>query len=165
MHFGVRLTASLPPYADGNGFLVREEDVDKYVSLESLKDAIVICQSGSIQESMFNEQVGKDGCKELKLVSSTTDGYLAVKEGKADVCISNISSADLYAEANGGVATTEYRFVIDPNMNGAVIAMPPEGSEALCEVVNEVIAELTAAGKIAEWEEYYEAYAKELGIE
>ena len=94
-----------------------------------------------------------------------TDGYLAVAEGKADVCITAISAADLYAEANGGLATPDFLLEIDPNMNGTVVAMPKEGSDALCEVVNEVIAELNAAGKIAEWEEYYKAYAKELGIE
>ena len=150
---------------EGYGYLVREEDVDKYTSIESVKDAVVITQSGSVQESMFNEQIGKDGCKEFKLVSSMTDGYLAVAEGKADVCITAISAADLYAEANGGLATPDFLLEIDPNMNGTVVAMPKEGSDALCEVVNEVIAELNAAGKIAEWEEYYKAYAKELGIE
>ena len=94
-----------------------------------------------------------------------TDGYLAVAEGKADVCITALSAADLYAEANGGLATPDFKLEIDPNMNGTVVAMPKEGSDALCEVVNEVIAELNAAGKIAEWETYYKAYAKELGIE
>ena len=150
---------------EGYGYLVREEDVDKYTSIESVKDAVVITQSGSVQESMFNDQIGKDNCKEFKLVSSMTDGYLAVAEGKADVCITALSAADLYAEANGGLATPDFQLEIDPNMNGTVVAMPKEGSDALCEVVNEVIAELNAAGKIAEWEEYYKAYAKELGIE
>ncbi len=150
---------------EGYGYLVREEDVDKYTSIESVKDAVVITQSGSVQESMFNDQIGKDNCKEFKLVSSMTDGYLAVAEGKADVCITALSAADLYAEANGGLATPEFKLEIDPNMNGTVVAMPKEGSDALCEVVNEVIAELNAEGKIAEWETYYKAYAKELGIE
>lgn len=150
---------------EGYGYLVREEDVDKYTSIESVKDAVVITQSGSVQESMFNDQIGKENCKEFKLVSSMTDGYLAVAEGKADVCITALSAADLYAEANGGLATPEFKLEIDPNMNGTVVAMPKEGSDALCEVVNEVIAELNAEGKIAEWETYYKAYAKELGIE
>ena len=150
---------------EGYGYLVREEDADKYTSIESVKDAVVITQSGSVQESMFNEQIGKENCKEFKLVSSMTDGYLAVAEGKADVCITALSAADLYAEANGGLATPDFKLEIDPNMNGTVVAMPKEGSDALCEVVNEVIAELNAAGKIAEWETYYKAYAKELGIE
>ncbi|MBQ8851289.1 MAG: amino acid ABC transporter substrate-binding protein, partial [Oscillibacter sp.] len=103
--------------------------------------------------------------KEFKLVSSMTDGYLAVAEGKADVCICAIGSADLYAEANGGLDTPDFMLEVDPNMNGTVVAMPPQGSDSLCELVNEVIAELNEAGKIKAWEEEFEAYAKELGLE
>ena len=145
------------------GFLCRAEDVDKYTSVEDLKDAVVITQSGSVQEAIYNENVPE--CKEFKLVSAMTDGYLAVAEGKADVCVVSIASADLYAEANGGLATTSFRFDIDPNMNGEVIAAPPEGSDSLIELVNEVIAELNADGKIEDWYDEYSEYAAKLGIE
>ena len=150
---------------EGYGYLVREEDVDKYTSIESVKDAVVITQSGSVQESMFNDQIGKDNCKEFKLVSSMTDGYLAVAEGKADVCITALSAADLYAEANGGLATPDFQLEIDPNMNGTVAAAPPEGSDALMEVVNAVIADLNESGQIDAWYDEYAEYAKTLGIE
>ena len=131
------------PSSDGYGYLCRAEDVDKYTSIESVKDAVVITQSGSVQESLFNDQIGKDNVKEFKLVSSMTDGYLAVAEGKADVCITAISSADLYAEANGGLDTPDFLLEVDPNMNGTVVAMPKEGCDSLCEIVNQCIAELT----------------------
>lgn len=153
------------PSSDGYGFLVRAEDVDKYTSIESLKDAVVVTQSGSVQESLFNDQIGKKNVKELKLVSAMTDAYLAVSENKADVCITAISSANLYAEANGGLATPDFQLEVDPNMNGTVVAMPKEGSDSLCEIVNECIAELTAANQFEAWEEEYKAYAKQLGIE
>lgn len=153
------------PSSDGYGFLVRAEDVDKYTSIESLKDAVVVTQSGSVQESLFNDQIGKKNVKELKLVSAMTDAYLAVSENKADVCITAISSAKLYAEANGGLATPDFQLEVDPNMNGTVVAMPKEGSDSLCEIVNECIAELTAANQFEAWEEEYKAYAKQLGIE
>ena len=153
------------PSSDGYGFLVRAEDVDKYTSIESLKDAVVVTQSGSVQESLFNDQIGKNNVKELKLVSAMTDAYLAVSENKADVCITAISSANLYAEANGGLATPDFQLEVDPNMNGTVVAMPKEGSDSLCEIVNECIAELTAANQFEAWEEEYKAYAKQLGIE
>lgn len=151
--------------SDGYGFLCRAEDVEKYISIESLKEAVVITQSGSVQETLFNDQIKKNNVKELKLVSSMTDGYLAVAEGKADVCICSIGSADLYAEANGGLATPDFLLDVDPNMNGTVVAMPPQGSDSLCELVNEVIAELNDAGKIEAWEAEYKAYAKDLGLE
>ena len=147
----------------GYGFIVRSEDVGKYTDIDSLKDAVVITQSGSVQEALYNQYVN-GACKEFKLVANMTDGYLAVAEGKADVCICSTESAQLYAEANGGLAIPDFRFEVDPNMNGTVVAMPLKGSESLLEVVNEAIAELNAQGKIDQWNEEYTAYAAELGI-
>ena len=135
----------------GYGFLVRSSDADKYNSLESLKDAVVITQSGSVQE--------------FKLVANMTDGYLAVAEGKADVCICSTASADLYASANGGLVTTGFRFEVDPNMNGTCVAMPMEGTESLAEFVNQCIDELNAQGKIEAWYQEYTEKAAELGIQ
>lgn len=158
----MRLSNVYKPNSGGYGFLTRAEDVDKYTSVEDLKDAVVITQSGSVQESLYNQNV--KACKEFKLVANMTDGYLAVAEGKADVCICSTESAQLYAEANGGLAIPDFRFEVDPNMNGTVVAMPLKGSDSLLEVVNEAIAELNAQGKIDQWNEEYTAYAAQLGI-
>ena len=158
----MRLSNVYKPNSGGYGFLTRAEDVDKYNSVEDLKDAVVITQSGSVQEALYNQNV--KACKEFKLVANMTDGYLAVAEGKADVCICSTDSAQLYADANGGLAVPEFRFEVDPNMNGTVVAMPLKGSESLLEVVNEAIAELNAQGKIDQWNDEYTAYAAELGI-
>lgn len=158
----MRLSNVYKPNSGGYGFLTRTEDVDKYSSVEDLKDAVVITQSGSVQESLYNQNVKV--CKEFKLVANMTDGYLAVAEGKADVCICSTESAQLYAEANGGLAIPDFRFEVDPNMNGTVVAMPLKDSESLLEVVNEAIAELNAQGKIDQWNEEYTACAAQLGI-
>ena len=149
----------------GYGFLVREADKDKYTSIESLKDAVVVTQSGSVQEGLFNSDITTKGCKEFKRVSSMPDGYLAVKENKADVCIVDVNSANIYADTNGGLATTSFRFEIDPNMNGTVAALPKKGTDSLMEIVNQCIKELKDSGKIAQWETYYTDYAKQLGVE
>ena len=145
------------------GFLVREEDKDKYVDIESVKDAVIITQSGSIQESLYKKYVGE--CKEFKLVSTMPDAFLAVSENKADVCICAVSSADLYAEANGGICTNDFRFPLDLDTAGTRVGAPKEGSDSLIELVNETIDELAAEGKFYEWREYYTEYAKSLGIE
>ncbi len=149
---------------DGYGLLVREEDADTYTDLASLADAVVITQSGSVQEALYNQYIN-GACKEFKLVSSMTDAYLAVSENKADVCICSTESAELYAAANGGLAITAYRFEVDPNMNGVAVAMPMDGTEALCDYVNECIAELVASGNLEKWNEQYTAEAASLGIE
>lgn len=148
---------------EGYGFLCRAEDADKYTSIESLRDAVVITQSGSVQEGIYNDMVGE--CKEFKLVANMTDGYLAVAEGKADVCIVNRPSARLYAEANGGLAVPDFRFDTDKRLSSTVVACPKNGSESLMAVINEVIAELEAEGKFTEWNEQYSEYAKTLGID
>ncbi len=149
---------------DGYGFVVRTADVDKYTGVESLKDAVVVTQSGSVQEALYNQYVN-GACKEFKLVSGMTDAYLAVAEGKADVCICSTSSAELYAQANGGLAVPDFRFEIDPSMNGTCVAMPMDGTESLAEVVNQCIAELSQQGQIDAWNEEYKVMAASLGIE
>lgn len=158
----MRLSDVYKASAGGYGFITRAEDAEKYNSIEDLKDAVVITQSGSVQEALYNQNV--KACKEFKLVANMTDGYLAVAENKADVCICSTDSAQLYADVNDGLAIPAFRFEVDPNMNGTVVAMPLQGSERLLAVVNEAIGELNAQGKIAQWNDEFTAYAAELGI-
>ena len=153
---GYKLTSD-----EGYGFLTRIEDADKYTCIEDLANAVVITQSGSVQEGIYNDQV--KSCKEFKLVSAMTDGYLAVAENKADVCIVSKASARLYAEANGGLAVSEFTFETDPKLSSTVIGVP-KGGESLMAVVNEVIAEQTANGNIDTWYDEYAELAATLGI-
>ena len=148
---------------DEYGLFCRTEDIDKYVDLDSLKDAVVITQSGSVQEGYYDEFVKE--CKEFKRTSAMTDSYLAVAEGKADVCICSISAAQLWAEANGGTTgVTAYRFPFDESKGGTRVAACPEDTDTLMEVVNQCIEELTAENEFKEWNETYQEYAKSLGI-
>lgn len=153
---GYKLTSN-----EGYGFLTRIEDADKYTCIEDLANAVVATQSGSVQEGIYNDQV--KSCKEFKLVSAMTDGYLAVAENKADVCIVSKASAKLYAEANGGLAVSEFTFETDPKLSSTVVGVP-KGGESLMAVVNEVIAEQTANGNIEAWYAEYEALAASLGV-
>lgn len=150
----------------GYGFICRTEDVGKYNSIASLEGATVITQSGSVQEFLYNDQI-KDAVKikEFKLVDNMTTAYLAVSEGKADVCVCSTESAQLYADANGGLAVPEFRLTVDPNMNGTVVALAPDDTDSLKEFINECIAELKADDQITKWNDEYKAYAASLGIE
>ena len=118
---------------------------------------------GSVQEAIYNENVPE--CKEFKLVSAMTDGYLAVAEGKADVCICSTGSAGLYAEANGGLAIPDFFFAVDPEMNSTRVTACKEGTDSLIEIVNQCIDELLAENKMVEWYDQYAEYAKTLGID
>lgn len=144
------------------GLLVREEDAGKYTSIESLADAVLVTQSGSVQEAIANEQI--TGRKELKLVSSMPDGFLMISENKADACICATASAQLYADANGGLVVPELYFPVDPELSGTRV-VAPLGADTLTEFVNGCIDELEADGKLSAWYDEYAAYAKTLGIE
>jgi len=150
----------------GYGFICRSEDVNKYNSIASLEGATVITQSGSVQEFLYNDQIKNAvKVKEFKLVDNMTTAYLAVSEGKADVCVCSTESAQLYADANGGLAVPEFRLTVDPNMNGTVVALGPDDTDTLKEFINECIAELKAKDQITKWNDEYKAYAASLGIE
>ena len=149
----------------GYGFICRTEDANKYTSIASLEGATVVTQSGSVQEYLYNDQIKNAvKVKEFKLVDNMTTGYLQVAEGKADVCICSTSSAELYAEANGGLAVPNFLLEVDPNMNGTVVALGPDDTDTLKAFINECIAELKAAGQIDKWNDEYTAYAASLGL-
>ena len=147
---------------DGYGFIVREGDEEKYNTIESLADATVITQSGSVQEGYYTKFC--NNAKNFKLVSNMTDAYLAVAENKADVCITSLSSARLYAQANGGLVIPDFKFETDPREGAIVVATTLDGTESLMEVINEVVDEVVESGKYIEWKDFYEDYAKSLGI-
>ncbi len=146
----------------GYGFLVREGEENKWVDAQAAKGAVIATQSGSVQEGFYKEFIGE--CKELKLFSSMTDCYLAVAEGKADICITDCASGKLYADANGGLAIPDFRFDVDEG-SGTRVVTPKEGTDSLMAVINEVVTELEESGQIQAWKEQYSEYAKSLGID
>lgn len=148
---------------EGYGLLVREADLDKYPDAASLKEAVVVAQSGSLQEAFVNSQVPE--YKELKRVSATPDAFLMVQEGKADVAAAAIPMAKLYAEANPGVAVANtFRFTEDESTQGTRVGIP-KGETEMTEKINEIIDELIESGQYDAWYAEYSEYAKSLGIE
>ena len=146
------------------GLMVRDEDLDVIKSAEDLSDKVVVVQSGSIQEMFASDQV--PAYKELKRVSATTDGFLAVQEGKADAVITAKTTAQLYLDANEGCGMTvvpDFAFVVDESTQGTRIGMP-KGETELCNKVNEIIDEVIDSGVYAEWYGEYKEYARSLGL-
>ena len=158
MSKGYRFSEEVASY----GFLVREEDQDLIKTAEDAADLVVVTQSGSVQEGFVNDQIPK--YKEFKLVSSMTDGFLMVSEGKADACACDISNGQLYADANGGLAIAPFRFEVDESTQGTRVGIP-KGEEELTEFINQCIDELRAEGTIDKWYEEYSDYARKLGVD
>ena len=148
----------------GNGLLIRKKDEASITGPGSLPDKVVVAQSGSLQELFATQQIPKD--KELKRVSSTTDGFLMVQEGKADACVTSIPTAQLYIDANsnaGLMIVKDFKFKEDESTQGTRIGIP-KGEDELTAKINEIIDEVVKSGDFEKWQAEYTEYAQKLGI-
>ena len=149
---------------EGFGLVIREADKDKIKSIDDLADKIVMAQSGSIQESLINQNIEKYA--EFKRLSSTPDCYMALSEGKSDCVCCAISHVELYIEANpdcGLYVMPNVKFETPEEFDGTRCGAP-KGEKDLIEFVNGCIDELLASGQYAAWVEEYKEYAAKLGV-
>lgn len=149
---------------DGHGLLIRKEDREIIKGVEDIADKVIVAQSGSLQEMFINNQIPK--YKEFKRVSSTTDGFLSLQEGKAQVCASYLSTAKLYMEANPNsnlMIVEGFRFEEDESTAGTRIGIP-KGEEELTEKINEIIDDIREQGIFDKWNDEYSEYARKLGL-
>lgn len=147
---------------DGYGVLVRTEDADKYATAESMKDAVIVVQSGSLQEAFVTQQIPQ--YKELKRVASMNDAFLMVQEGKADMAACFIGNGTIYSQANQEVCIANgFKFTEDKETAGTRIGMM-KGEDELTEAINSIIDEVVDSGAYAKWYREYKEYAKTLGI-
>lgn len=146
------------------GLLVRTDALDEIKSADDLGDKTIVVQSGSLQEMFAQEQV--PAYKELKRVSATTDGFLMVQEEKADACITAVTTAQLYLDANpncGMSIVPNFAFTVDESTQGTRIGLP-KGETELLDRVNGIIDEVTEQGLFVKWYGEYAEYAKGLGV-
>ena len=147
---------------EGYGMLCRAGDVDKYPTAESMKDAVIAVQAGSLQQDYVMEQVPE--CKEIKYVSSMTDAFLMVQENKADLAACFIGNGRLYSEANPEVNIVNgFKFEENKEWGGTRIGMQ-KGEDELTAAINEIIDEIIESGVYAQWYEEYKLYAESLGL-
>lgn len=148
----------------GYGLLIRKADQDNIKNPEDVADKTIVAQSGSLQELFVNQQVPK--YKEFKRVSSTTDGFLMVEEGKADACAVSLSMAELYIDANpkaGLMVVEDFEFQVDKETQGVRVGIQ-KGQDELTAEINEIIEEMLADGSFEVWYKEYTEYAKSLGL-
>lgn len=147
---------------EGYGLLSRKEDVDKYSTIDKMKDAVIVVQQGSLQQDYVMNQIPE--YKELKYVSSMTDAFLMVQEGKADLAACFIGNGRLYSEANPEVGIVNgFKFEENKEWGGTRIGMK-KGEDQLTEAINAIIDEVVASGIYAQWYDQYAAYAASLGL-
>ncbi len=147
---------------EGYGMLCRTDDVNKYPTAESMKDAVIVVQAGSLQQDYVMDQIPE--CKEIKYVSSMTDAFLMVQENKADLAACFIGNGRLYSQANPDVnIVNDFKFVENKEWGGTRIGMM-KGEDELTDAINAIIDEVIASGIYAQWYDQYAAYAESLGL-
>ena len=145
---------------DGDGFLIRAEDVEKYKTLEDFNGVSIAAQSASLQEGYVKDQLPN---AQINTIASLSDGVLRVQSGKSDALAISYSTGEQYVNANKDLVMSSVLFEGNDS-EGTMIGIV-KGETELVEAINEIIQEVKEQGLYQQWEEAYIAYAKSLGIE
>ena len=145
-------------------FVIREADRELYTSVEDLSDKTLIVQSSSLQEALVAKNVRN--YRELRRVSSVQTVYEAVRQGKADVGIVDLETAQTYIRNNQGsgliLAEGLYYVPDEQYLGNRVVAK--KGELQLIYFVNGVIDEVLDNGTYLKWIEDAQKRADELGL-
>ncbi|WP_147633512.1 transporter substrate-binding domain-containing protein [Turicibacter sanguinis] len=145
---------------DGDGFLIRAEDVEKYKTLEDFNGVSIAAQSASLQEGYVKDQLPN---AQINTIASLSDGVLRVQSGKSDALAISYSTGEQYVNANKDLVMSSVLFEGNDS-EGTMIGIV-KGETELVEAINEIIQEVKEQRLYQQWEEAYTAYAKSLGIE
>lgn len=130
-------------YTDTQKIVVRSEDMDKYKTLDDLKDAKIGAQKGTIQEelavSLFPD------C-EQRALAKITDLVLDLKSKNVDAIVLGGPIAESYVANTDGISISEVS-IDDPDMDGYAIAIK-KGNTDLVEKINETIDKLKSDGSL-----------------
>ena len=146
------------------GFIIREADREKIASLDDLADKILIAQSSSLQETLAANHVRS--YKEFRRISAVQTVYDAVRTGRADAGVVDITTAENYIKNNPGCGlcmAEGLTFSLDEEYRGDRIAAK-KGETMLLYFVNGVIDEVLKDGTYMQWFEEARKRAEELGM-
>jgi polar amino acid transport system substrate-binding protein len=146
------------------GFIIREADREKIASLDDLADKILIAQSSSLQETLAANHVRS--YKEFRRISAVQTVYDAVRTGRADAGVVDITTAENYIKNNPGCGlcmADGLTFSLDEEYRGDRIAAK-KGETMLLYFVNGVIDEVLKDGTYMQWFEEARKRAEELGM-
>ncbi len=125
-------------YKAAQSIIVREEDKDKYSTIDSLTKKKISVQKGTIQEDIAKEQI-KNG--EIKSLGKVTDLILELKTGKADAILVETPVAKAYVEKNPGIVISAAE-VKDDSEGGSAIGIK-KGNTELADAVNKTLERLS----------------------
>ena len=136
-------------YNGGNVILVKKENLNKYKTIQDLKDAKIGVQKASLQEGIVKDTIKATNIKSL---SKIADVVLELENGNVDAVVISKETTkgylkqyqDIdYANVDLGESTAE----------GSAIAVSKSEDKALLDEVNKVLTKLSKEGKIEDFVE------------
>lgn len=123
-----------------NVALIREDEVDKYSTVEDLKGTKIGTQLASIQTP-----IAESLTMNVKELQTTQSLLLELSNGNIDAVILGKDIADRYAQEFEGVIISS--IVLENTEEGMAVGLP-KGSDELITKINEIISDLKANGEI-----------------
>ena len=144
--------------------VIREADRELYTSEKDLSDKTLIVQSSSLQDALVTKHVRS--YREFRRVSSVQTVYEAVRQGKADVGIVDLETAQNYIRNNSGsgLALAEGLYYVPEEQYLGNRVVAKKGELQLIYFVNGVIDEVLNSGTYLNWIEEAQQRANELGL-
>ena len=145
-------------------FVIREADREQYHSVDDLQDKTLIVQSSSLQEALVAKHVRS--YREFRRVSSVQTVYEAVRQGKADVGIVDLETAQAYIRNNqgSGLILAEGLYYVPEKQYLGNRVVAKKGELQLIYFVNGVIDEVLEKGTYERWIEEAQERADQLGL-
>lgn len=143
---------SIPYYTSTNKVIINKEDLAQYTSLDSLAEANIGAQKGSIQEQIVKEQLPSS-----TVIALASNGELInqLKSQKVEAVIFEEPIAKAYVAKNDDLVILDTE--IKSSYSDAYAIALPKGSTALKEKVDSVITKLVESGQMDQFvQEAYE---------
>ncbi|MEG1550234.1 MAG: transporter substrate-binding domain-containing protein [Ruthenibacterium sp.] len=141
--------------------IVRAEDLDTYPDATSLKGKMIVCQKGTLQQTLCEEQYPES---ELKSLPKMPQCVQELKAGNCAAVMMDEVSAKQYVKNNPDLAIGKAPVTIDPAEVGTAAALM-FGNTDLLDFVNAEIKKYNDSGELAKWFEEAQVQAEKLGIE
>ena len=128
------------------GILINKKDLEKYTTLESLKDVNVGAQKSSLQESLATDTIKATN---LKLLSKVSDLVVELNNDNIDALVCNKQSVTGYLKQYKELCFANVD--IESGTEGVAIAIKKSDDLSLVEKSNEILSKLKSENKIDEF--------------
>lgn len=139
------MSISKPYVVNAQVIVTKAENADKYKDLDSIKEAKIAVETGSVGEDCVAD------CKNVTAVAAQSDALLEVKSGAADVCIIDITMAN----AMTGKGTSYEDLTKTGSLSEEQYGIGCRLNSDTCDELNKIIDELIADGTLDKLAEKY----------